>query len=82
LSEQAVIGKRHTIVIPKSIRSRLNLEEGQRIIVRVEDGRIVIEPLPKDPYKILGEIIGEPYNESKDEKKVERWLKKHAYFGH
>lgn len=45
--------------------------------MRVEDRKIIIENLPKDPYKILGKIIGDPYDEAMDEKKAERWLKKH-----
>lgn len=78
MSEQAVIGKRHTIVIPKSIRSKVGMTEGQMVLVRVEHGRVIIEPLPEDPYQVLGEIVGPPYDERVDEKNVERWLKRRA----
>lgn len=66
------------MVIPKSIREELGLEEGQRVLVRVEGGKIIIEPFPGDPFKVLGEIIKEPYDETKEEAKAERWLRQHA----
>jgi len=77
-SELIVVGKRHTIVIPKSIRERVKLVEGQRLIIRVEGQRLIIEPLPQNPYRVLGEVVGQPYNEEVDEKKAEKWLKEHA----
>jgi len=76
--EEASVGKRYTVVIPKSIREEIGLKEGQRVLMYVEGGKIVIEPFPGDPLKTLGEIIGTPYEEAKEERKVERWLKEHA----
>jgi AbrB family looped-hinge helix DNA binding protein len=78
MSEEITVGRRHTLVIPKSIREEIGLEEGQRALIYVEDGKIVIEPFPDDPFKTLDEVIREPYHEAKEEKRVERWLKKHA----
>lgn len=54
-------------MIPKSIRKLLKIEEGQRLL---------IEPLPADPYKVLGEVVGRPYEEKADEKRAEKWLRK------
>ncbi len=78
MSEQAVVGKRYTIVVPKSIRKKVGIEEGQRVLVTALGDTIVVQPLPKDPYTSLARIIGEPYNEKKDERRLEEWLKKHA----
>ncbi len=78
MSEQVAIGKRFTIVIPKPIRKKLGLKEGQGLLIRVEETKLVLEPLPGDPYDVLKRIIGEPYEERRDEKKAERWLKSHA----
>jgi AbrB family looped-hinge helix DNA binding protein len=78
LSEETTIGKRGTIVIPKEIRDKQELEEGQRVLIRIEGRKIIIHPLPKDPLKVLEDVIGEPYNEEEDEERAERWLKKHA----
>ncbi len=66
------------MVIPKSIREEVGLQEGQRALVHVEDGKIVIEPFPGDPFKTLDKVIREPYDEAREEKRVERWLRKHA----
>jgi len=79
LSEEATIGKRGTLVIPKEIREKTDLREGQRVLIRIEGERIIIQPLPKNPFKVLEEIIGEPYKEEEDEAKAERWLKEHAH---
>ena len=76
--EEAVVGKRFTIVIPKSVREAIGLREGQRVLVRAEAGRVVIEPLPDDPYRVLEEVVGEPYDEVSDEEKAEEWLRRHA----
>lgn len=78
MSEQAVVGKRFTLVVPKSVRKKLNLKEGQRVILRVEEGRLLVELLPEDPYKVLERVIGEPYQEARDEKRAEEWLKRCA----
>jgi len=78
LSEEVVVGKRYALVIPKRARAQLNLKEGQRVTVRVENGRMVLDPLPWDPYKVLEKIVTEPYEEGRDEAKAEGWLKKHA----
>jgi AbrB family looped-hinge helix DNA binding protein len=77
-SEEVKVGKRFTVVIPKKVRKLVNLQEGQRALMYVEDGKIVIEPLLADPFKTLEEIVREPYEEEKEEKKVEEWLRERA----
>ena len=72
------IGRRHTLVIPKEIRDKVNIKEGSLVIIRVVDNRIIIEALPDDPFKVLEEVIGEPYYEEKDEEKAIKWLMEHA----
>ncbi len=78
MSEEITIGRRFTLVIPKKARRQLNLKEGQRVQIRVEEGRIVIEPFPLDPYKVLESVVHESYDEKHDEPRAEEWLKKHA----
>lgn len=79
MSEQSVVGKRFTIVIPKSVRERLKLQEGQTLIMRVvEERKILVEALPTDPFSVLKRVIGKPYNERTDEKTAEAWIKKRA----
>jgi len=83
MSEEVTIGRRFSLVIPKRVRNKLKLKEGQRALVREEEGKIVIEPLPNDPYEVLSETLGDfRYNEEKYEKKAIEWLKKVAGSGH
>lgn len=43
---EVTVGKRRTIVIPKRVAEMLGINEGSRLELRVEDGRIVLEPIP------------------------------------
>lgn len=80
MSEEVTIGRRYLIVIPKRVRRKLKLKEGQRALVREESGRIIVEPLPGDPYKVLAETIGDlSYSEEDYEKKAEEWMKRVAH---
>jgi AbrB family looped-hinge helix DNA binding protein len=78
MSEEVVIGRRYTLVVPKTVREELTLKQGQRVLIRVEGKRIIIEPLPWDPYKVLEEVVWEPYEEAEEEVKAEEWLKSRA----
>jgi AbrB family looped-hinge helix DNA binding protein len=79
MSEEITIGKRFTIVVPRSIRKKLGLREGQKALVRTEGQQVVVEPLTEDPYKVLAETLGDlRYSESRYEKMAEEWLKRVA----
>ncbi len=78
LSAIVKVGKRYTIVIPKSIREKLRLKEGSKVLLRISGNRIIIEPLPDSPFEILGKVVGEPYSEEVDEKKAQSWLMRNA----
>lgn len=41
------------VVIPKSVRTRLGIELGSRLLLQVKEGGILLKPLPKDPIKAL-----------------------------
>jgi len=81
MSEVTKIGKRYAVVIPKSVRERLKLEEGGSVWVRAEGDHIIIEPLPKDPFEAL-RLIPDTYSEEKYEAKAERELMKAARARH
>lgn len=48
LAVEARVGRKRVVVIPKAIAEAVGLVEGQRIRIRVEGDRIVIEPI-RDP---------------------------------
>ena len=41
--ERVRVGKRGVIVIPKTVRDKLGIEEGMILSLRIEDNRIIIE---------------------------------------
>jgi AbrB family looped-hinge helix DNA binding protein len=83
MSEEVRIGKRFSIVIPKRVRKLLELREGQAAMVSAEDGRILVEPLPDDPYGVLEDVLGDfSYSEERYEKTAEEWLRRVARSRH
>jgi AbrB family looped-hinge helix DNA binding protein len=83
MSEEVTIGRRFTIVIPKAIREKLDIKIGQRAMMRHERGKILIEPLPDDPYGALSKALGDfSYSEERCEGKAEEWLRKVARTGY
>lgn len=74
-SETIRVGKKFTIVLPKDIRTKLNIREGDLLNIRVEGSKIILEPKRSDPFKVLERVIREPYNEERDEKLAEKWLR-------
>lgn len=82
MSATTKIGKRYTVVVPKSVREKVNLEEGQNVRVKAEGNQIVIEPLPKEPLKVFAKLIPDTYSEEKYEKKAEEALTKNARARH
>lgn len=71
---EAIIGKRYSLIIPKKIREKILLKEGQLVKVRAGEGVIVIEPYPADPFKVLEEALGDFVYDKAARKEAERWL--------
>lgn len=74
MSEVIKIGKKYTIVIPKKMREKLGLKEGQISEIDIEEEKIVITPKALNPFERLGELIGSVTYEEKTERKAEKWL--------
>lgn len=45
------VGKKYTIYLPRSVVKALNIKEGDKVLLRVSEGRIIIEPLV-DPIEL------------------------------
>ncbi len=54
MSEMARIGKKAQLVIPKSIRKRVNTTEGDKVFIDVINDTIVITPVPKNISELSG----------------------------
>ena len=52
--EVITIGKKNQIVIPKKIRKRLGLEEGRKLLLEVEENRMVLVAIPQSMEEIAG----------------------------
>jgi len=78
VDEVVSIGENFTIIVPEQVRERLRLKKGQKVRIRVEGHRIILEPIIENPFKVLEKVIGEPYKEEVDEERAYKWLIKHA----
>jgi len=72
------VGERYTIVIPKEIRRSLGIKKGQLLRVLSDGERIIIEPLPEDPFKVFEQILGGFQYSREDRLKAEKFLLKEA----
>ncbi len=67
------------ILIPKSIRERVNLRKGYYVRIRVEDGRLVLEPLKSIAEEFYGVFKVDRWPDDLDEFVVEvmrEWWRK------
>lgn len=53
---RVVVDKKGRITIPRELREILNIKVGDELLLKIENGRIVIEKTI-DPYKILEEVL-------------------------
>ncbi len=42
---EVVVTRKYQVTIPKEVREKLGISVGDRLLVRVVDGRIVLEPI-------------------------------------
>ena len=58
LIEELAVGKRGEIVLPRRLRRALAWQEGDRLLVSVEDGRLVIERRARSFGAVLDVLVG------------------------
>lgn len=51
LSVETRVGKKHTVYLPKAVVEATGLKEGDKVLLRVMDGTVVVEPL-MDPLEL------------------------------
>jgi AbrB family looped-hinge helix DNA binding protein len=47
-SESVKVSSRYQIALPRSARRRLNIQAGDRLLVDVQDGLLILLPQPQD----------------------------------
>ncbi len=68
------LDKRHRVTLPKEVRKRFRVVEGQKFFLVPYGDDLIMKPVPKDPSKELSKIVGD-FSFGKDErKKAEKWL--------
>ena len=71
------VGKRRTIVIPKTIAEKLDIKEGTKIKIFIEGKKMVIEPIyDAIDLAIHGEKIGKITLDELEEESIEQQEKK------
>ncbi|MEM0373301.1 MAG: AbrB/MazE/SpoVT family DNA-binding domain-containing protein [Sulfolobaceae archaeon] len=54
---ETVVTRKYQVTIPKEVREALGIKVGDRLLVRVEDGKIIMEPIrASDALKRLSTI--------------------------
>ena len=46
LTVEIRVGRKRTIVIPKAVAEALGIDEGSKLKLTVENGKIILEPIP------------------------------------
>ena len=70
------VGNRFTIVIPRKIREKIRLKEGESIVFWLDGNKIVIEPKRSDPFEKLDEIAGDIQFNCNTRKKADNYALK------
>jgi AbrB family looped-hinge helix DNA binding protein len=48
ISKTVKVSKRYQIVVPAAAREKLNIQSGDRLIVDIQDGMLILLPEPQD----------------------------------
>ena len=65
--QETIVTKRYQVTIPKEVREALGIKAGDKLVVRIEGGKIIMEPVrASDALKRLATIadryLGGPMN--------------------
>ena len=53
LTVEVRVGRKRTLVIPKSVAEALGIDEGSRLLIEVKSGYMIVRPLPDAIYLSL-----------------------------
>ena len=75
--EEVKVTRKYQITIPKSVRSKLGVKIGDRLIVRSEGRRIIIETSEhiSNPSDVLWNLFGKPLDIDATKLVEESWMK-------
>ncbi len=65
------VGRKRIIVIPKQIASELGIEEGDKLLLIVDDNKIILKPIPNAiTLSLRGKKIARIYLKELEEKSI------------
>ncbi|MBM3151608.1 MAG: AbrB/MazE/SpoVT family DNA-binding domain-containing protein [Chloroflexi bacterium] len=50
------IGRRGQITLPREVRRRINVQEGDRIVFVLDSGQVTIKPVPRSLLDLRGSV--------------------------
>jgi AbrB family looped-hinge helix DNA binding protein len=50
---ELVVSSKGQTVIPKKVRELVGIEPGSKLLLTVEDKKLILRPIPKDPFEEL-----------------------------
>ena len=53
MTMQVKVSSKHQIAVPAAVRRQLEIDAGDHLLVEVQDGVIVLIPMPEDPVEAL-----------------------------
>jgi bifunctional DNA-binding transcriptional regulator/antitoxin component of YhaV-PrlF toxin-antitoxin module len=68
------LDKRHRVTLPKKLRKRFKIVEGQKFYLIPSGDDLIMRTVPKDPSKELAKILGDFQFGKKDRRTAEKWL--------
>jgi len=68
------VDPRFRVTIPKEVRTKLKVVEGQKLYVVSYGDSLIMKPVPDNPARRLEEIVGNFQFDREKRKEAERWL--------
>ena len=69
------LGKRYTIIIPKLLRTKIPMKEGQKVRITRQGGRLILWFDDEDPHEKIAKILkGTDYRSEKSKMQAEEQL--------
>ncbi|MBI3841107.1 MAG: AbrB/MazE/SpoVT family DNA-binding domain-containing protein [Thaumarchaeota archaeon] len=68
------VDPRFRVTIPKEIRAKLRVTEGQKLYVVSFGDSFIMKPVPDDPAHRLDEVLGDFSFDKEARRKAEKWL--------
>ena len=56
------VGKKGYVILPKAVRELVGIKEGDRLVVKVEDGKVVLEPMVNVDVSVFRRKLAEHWD--------------------